>query len=352
MKNILKRVVLFIIVALVVAIIVNFNLLKYGIGQLSGQMKIIFNAVPNEYAIANKLFDDDEIQKLKLIGEIRQFSSDTLGLTTNNNYTKIYDQQNKPILWIVTACLPFDLESYEWHFPILGKVSYKGYFDKEKAILEKERIYRLGYDTRLSTVSAWSTLGFLSDPVLSNMLKRTEGKLTELIIHESTHATIYLESAVDYNENLATFIGEQGALDFLKMKYGEGSTEYISYNEQLEDEKLFGKYMIQSATKLDSLYDTFGDIMPVREKGDLKYSLIADIMTGIKYLPLNDSLKYDFDIYKGKLPNNTFFMSYTRYRSKQQDFKNDYMLNFESDLKLFITDKVDKEELEYSSGDE
>ena len=84
-----------------------------------------------------------------------------------------------------------------------------------KAELESE-----GYEVRIRPVGAWSTLGFFNDPILSNMLERSPGALAELIIHEMTHATLYVKDGVDFNENLATFVGEQGALEFLEAQYG------------------------------------------------------------------------------------------------------------------------------------
>ncbi len=43
------------------------------------------------------------------------------------------------------------------------------------------------------------------------MLNRSEGDLANLIIHEMSHATIFVKDSVDFNENLATFIGDRGA---------------------------------------------------------------------------------------------------------------------------------------------
>jgi predicted aminopeptidase len=54
------------------------------------------------------------------------------------------------------------------------------------------------------------------------MLERGEGDLANLIIHEMVHATIFVKDSIDFNENLATFIGDRGAEQFLIATHGKG----------------------------------------------------------------------------------------------------------------------------------
>ena len=218
MKRITKRVIQFIAAILILAALWNFRLIAYGVGQLTGQLKIIRGSVPVEEVLQNPGTDSDYRKKLELIAEIRKFATDSLGLTDTDNYTTFYDQQHKPLMWVVTGCKPYALEAKKWHFPIIGEVSYKGFFEEDLAKAEAEKIRNEGYIADIYSPSAWSTLGYFKDPILSGMLKRSPGRLAELIIHESTHATCYIESSVDFNENFATFTGEPGAAIFLKSK--------------------------------------------------------------------------------------------------------------------------------------
>jgi len=345
MKKIIRPILLSFIIVAIYLIASNFTLIRYGIQQLKGQLTIVSGAIDIDKAIETGHYSIKEIQKLKLIQDIRQFAIDSLGLSDNQNYKKVYNQNSKPLLWIVTACLPFELKPYQWTFPYIGDVSYKGFFIKKLAVLEEQKIYSKGYDTDISTVSAWSTLGFLHDPILSNMLKRSEGHLAELIIHELTHATIYIASDVDYNENLATFIGEEGAKQFILGRYGKKSMEYLSYLKSLEDEKKLGTYMVNSSQQLDSLYNSFTNEISVSEKSLIKYEFIGDIMRNIKHLQLNFPKRYTFDPNKNELPNNTFFMSYLRYRSDQTQLKNEFEYKSESK----ISDFIELQKLEHSS---
>lgn len=75
-------------------------------------------------------------------------------------------------------------------------------------------LHEKGYDTYIRPVSAYSTLGWFDDPLLSTMLDADTPTLIETIIHETLHSTIWIKSNVQFNEALATFVGLQGAIDF------------------------------------------------------------------------------------------------------------------------------------------
>lgn len=337
MKKVFLKTLKWACIAGLALLLFNIKMIIYGFEQLTGQMNIIRNSIPVEHALMDESLSDSLKQKLRLIEEIRSFAFDTLGLKRNNNYTTFYNQHGKPVLWNVTGSEPFRLKAFQWWFPLLGYVSYKGFFKKEKA--EKERLYlrSLGYDADLSPVSGWSTLGWFSDPVLSNMLRRREGSLAELIIHELTHGTIYLKSSVDLNENLATFVGEQGAVLFLQSKYGESSPELTHYLNYKSDEEIYGKHILEGAMKLDSLYawPAFQSLS-LSEKLRLKYDLISGVLLAIHELPLHRKKVYLHDFLNEPLPDNTYFMSYLRYRKKQDMFSEKLKNDYRGSLREFI----------------
>lgn len=320
---------------LIVLTITNIKLIGYGISQLQGQLKIIYGTISVSEALQSKELSKQQKQRILLIEEIKKFTVDSLGLNPTDNYNTFYNQHNKPVLFVITACKPFELKSYFWTFPLIGEVSYKGFFEKEKAKPELDKLKKAGYDVDLSPVSAWSTLGYFNDPILSNFLKRDEGKLAEIIIHELTHFTIYNKSSVEYNENLATFIGEQGAIQFLTSKYGAKSMQLKNYLNYKADEELYSNHMIEGANRLDSLYKSFAGSDDINLKKKLKVQLITDIMKSLNTLPFNDKNRYYFDSIKTPLPNNTDFMINTTYRS-MQDYFTGKMKVMKVDLKRFV----------------
>lgn len=321
----------------------NYKLVGYGIDQLRGQLHILFNAKPADELLSDKNFPDSLKRKLVLVNDIRRFAIDSLGLKNSKNYTTVYDQKGKPALWVLTACEPYAMKAYEWNFPFLGAVSYKGFFEKEKGLPELEALKQLGYDTDYSPTGGWSTLGWFKDPILSNMLRRSEGQLAELIIHELTHATLYLPGSVDYNENFATFTGEQGALQFLAYRFGTDSKELKSYADLQYDEEVFGKYMVEACQELDLFYKNLDSGLTLVEKNKEKYKKINSIILNINSLNLIHPERFRLIDKEGKLPNNCVFMAYKRYRKQQSEFRKELQM-YHGNLKNWLLNLQQKNE--------
>ncbi|ANQ50519.1 aminopeptidase [Flammeovirga sp. MY04] len=306
----------------------------YGIRQGKGQLQIIFDAKPLSSYLEDPEISEKQKAKIHLIQEIRQFTIDSLGLDYTESYTKMYDQKGEPILWNVTACKPFELTPKRWSFPIAGSFPYKGYFIKDLATTERDELRKESWDAEVREVSAWSTLGVLNDPILSSMLERSTGSLAQLVIHELTHGTLYVKGSITYNENLADFVGDEGAKRFLIYKYGKYSEEYIKFMARSGDRKTFSEYILKSTNSLDSLYQTFTDQMSVEEKQQLKDQKIKEITEGLQHLSFSN---YNYCTYFDDFtPNNTFFMSYKRYRSKQNEFKQEFEEDFHGDFHAYM----------------
>src|ERR1041385_6588199 len=173
-----------IFIPLVIFCALNIPLVNYGLRMAQGQLSIVWNARPVKDVLADATIPDSVKTKLKLIEEIRQFAFEEIGLKQNENYTTFYDQHGQRIIYVVTACKPYALEPHLWHFPFLGDVPYKGFFNADKAKEEATKLRAENFDTDIGGASGWSTLGFFKDPVLSQMLNYKEGDLAELIIHE------------------------------------------------------------------------------------------------------------------------------------------------------------------------
>jgi predicted aminopeptidase len=312
----------------------NWSLVTYGWGQLKGQMHIIRNVRPLEEVLLDKDFPDSLKAKIRFIDVIAKYASDSLGLKRSENYTTLYDQKNKPILWVITASDRYKLNAYQWKFPVLGSVSYKGFFDYKKGAYEDSLLQLQGYDTDYGEVSAWSTLGWFKDPILSNMLKRSDGQLAELIIHEMTHATVYLKSNVDLNENLASMIGEEGAIRFLNSHFGKDSPQVKDYIYRKEDYDLFAKQMLLAHDKLDSLYKTF-DNLPDEKKASLKSELISEIVLSLDTVSFHNKNRYA-SLFKERKPNNAYFMNFVRYDSQKEEMRKELNEKFSGDIEGYL----------------
>ncbi len=333
--KIFKGALLALLAIIISLIVVCWELVSYGFRQGKGQINIIWNARPVEEVLSDPSFPDSLKSKLKLINQVRKYAIDSLGLTDTENYKTLYDQHGEEIMWVVTACEPFRFKPKEWKFPILGAVPYKGFFSKEKASALRNELEEEGWDTSIRNPGGWSTLGWFTDPILSKMLERTEGDLANLIIHEMVHATIFVKDSVDFNENLATFIGDRGAEKFLLSTYGPLSKEYTRYIQEDIDFTRYNDHMLQGSKVLDSIYHAMKEDDPIEQKKKIKKELIQKIVDSLDTLTLLLHQKPS-QRFTEQLPNNTYFMNMKRYQSKQNIFWDELNNNFNGNLKAYI----------------
>jgi predicted aminopeptidase len=335
-----KRIITIFLILLLLSPVIYIDLLIYGVRQGIGQLRVINNSIPISSYLEKPGISDSIRTKLLLIGEIKTFAVEKLGVKSGENYTTYFDQKGKPILWNVSGAEPFELVAYEWSFPFLGSFSYKGYFNYELALKEEAHLKSKGLDTRVREVAGWSTLGWFNDPVLSGMLSRTEGDLAEVIIHELVHGTLYVKDSVDFNENLATFFGRKGAELFLIDKYGGSSNLLRTYLQNESDSEKYIEHMINGIYKLDSLYSSFRPESDFKEKNNKKNLLISEIINSLDTISFNDPAR--FRNYFEKLPNNSYFMAILRYRSKLGLFEEELSKNFNGNLKNYLNDLKNK----------
>lgn len=335
-----KKIFFGFLVALAVLIVWNWSLVNYGVRQGLGQLDIVWNARPVDEFLNDPTFPDSLKVKLRLIDEIRKYAIDSLALKDTKNYKTLYDQKNQEVMWVVQACEPFALQPKQWQFPIVGTVPYKGFFDKEKALNLRKELEADGYDVSVRNPGGWSTLGWFTDPILSGMLDRSEGDLASLIIHEMVHATVFVKDDVDFNENLADFIGDTAAYYFLKYKFGEESKQYMDYLHSDQDYRKFTRHVLRGTQSLDSLYQTLNPEDSFEAKKAKKMAMIERIVTSMDTLHLYNPRSSTR--MKKHLPNNTFFMSYRLYKAKQDVFGVELDEKFGGDMRAYIKHLTNK----------
>ncbi|MEM6524236.1 MAG: aminopeptidase [Bacteroidota bacterium] len=328
----IKKILILLAIVLVGVLFYYRDLVHYGIIQGRGQLSIVWNAEPVEDFLKDPDTPDSVKQKLLFIAEVRKFAVEELGLNDTDNYTTMFDQKGKPILWVVTGCEPFAFKPKLWGFPVVGEMPYKGFFIEEMAYDEMAEVEEDGYDVGLRTVGGWSTLGWFKDPILSNMLGRSYGDLANLIIHELVHATVFVKDSVEFNENLASFIGDRGAELFLQKYYTD--TYLVDYEKELRDEQIYISHILRGADELNSLYQSFTPDTGVPKKLALKEEIIEKVVGSMDTLSLS-SLSFISKI-KSRDLNNTYFMSFLRYRSKQTSLDDLFINEFDKDLNAFI----------------
>lgn len=330
MKSIFRKILLLIITIIMIFVVMKWDLIQYGWQQAKGQFSIMYHAKPLNFYLESPTYPDSLKQKIKLVEEVKNFAQSELGFVSEDQYQKIFDQQGKELMWVVTAAYPYQLESYEWKFPILGKVAYKGFFVEKEALKLEQELRTQGFDVRLRTASAWSTLGWLNDPLLSNVLNYNTGRLAELIFHELTHDEIFIKDSVDFNENLASFFGQEFTKMFFKKQNGEFKSEYESYLNQLEDRHRLNQFIRDYLPKFDSLYKRI-EGLSTTEKENRKYNFIEGFKRELRKINFKN-LKY-MEFLNGEIEvNNAFLLSYKRYSGHQQLLEQELESQFQGDI--------------------
>ena len=146
---------------------------------------------------------------------------------------------------------------------------YLGFFDRESADAEREKLLKKDLDVSVGVADAYSTLGWFEDPVTLNLLEGSTLDLVDTILHEMTHTTLYVKGQGEFNEGLAMLVGKVGAILFLENAYGPLDPLTVEAKKSLEDERIFSSFLTSLLEQLESVYDspiTYQEKLTEREK--------------------------------------------------------------------------------------
>jgi predicted aminopeptidase len=200
----------------------------------------------------------NDAEFIRLVTDIRTFAYDELGLSSSRNYTSYVELDRDYLAAVVSASAKTSFKRHEWNFPIVGRMPYKGFFNIEDARKERDKLERRGLDVWIRGVDAFSTLGWFKDPLYSYMRNYSPARLAELLIHELVHATVFIKGHVQFNEELAEFIGREGARLFMETRYGIESEEYQKMLMSAADNQNYVAFIQELIAQLETLYSTNG----------------------------------------------------------------------------------------------
>ena len=283
------------------------------------QSSITFHSVPVEEILENQGVNPNAKEKIRFIQDVKRYGEEKLGLTKTKSYSKYFEVKDA-VLHVITASERDCLRLYRWDFPIVGKVTYKSFFTKEDVLKEKRFLETKGYDTFIQRAGAYSTLGWLKDPIFSSMLRWDEATLANLILHEMTHSTIYFKGQTDLNEQIATFVGNRGAVEFLTERYGNGSKEMVEAVRCQEDDVAFSRWIDQACQQLSNFYsEKISRDEKLRGREELFHRLKEDFeqtMASFKTESYRNLAKIDF--------NNAVLLAYRRYLHRLEKLQSVY----------------------------
>lgn len=185
------------------------NLAYYG-QAVGGHLEVMNATRPIDDVLADATTPAETRHRLSRVKEIRDFASRELGLPDNGSYRSFADLGRPYVVWNVFATREFSLAPEHWCMLVVGCVSYRGFYDSRKAEALADELKGQGLDTYVGGVSAYSTLGYFSDPVLNTFLRQGETEVARLIFHELTHQLVFVEGDTVFNESLASAVENEG----------------------------------------------------------------------------------------------------------------------------------------------
>lgn len=227
--------------------------IKAGIAEA----RILHARRPIAEVIADSSTDTATRDKLSLVLEARRFAADHLGMKPGGSYTTYVHLQHDTLALVLSAAYKDRLVNKTWWFPIIGHVPYKGFFNESDALEAQKNLESDGLDTYLRPTSAFSTLGWFNDPILSTVLNTSDGvEVVTTVLHELAHGYLFVPGHVGFNESYATFIGHVGAEQFFCNRKGGGPDTVWCHRAEARwrDFQRFSVFVDGLVAQLDSVY--------------------------------------------------------------------------------------------------
>jgi predicted aminopeptidase len=245
-----------------------------------GQDDIAWRARSIEEVIADPGTSERTRQLLSLVSDVKLFGEQH-GLAPTSNYREYVELPRSSVVYVVSAAPPLELKSKTWWFPIVGSVPYLGFFNQHEAKGLGRDLVEQGWDVDLRGASAYSTLGWFDDPILSTMISPRDsvvGGLVNVVLHESVHATHYVGGQTYFDESLANFIADELTKPYLVDRLQLDRWQLLAYQESKLRGRRRAKRMHETYKTLEALYGSeLSDEAKLRQKHVITEGLRAEI---------------------------------------------------------------------------
>lgn len=216
------------------------------------EAEILRRAQPIAKLVADPSTPSATRQKLALVLAARAFAADSVKLAAKESFTTFSHLDRDTLVVVLSAAYRDRLRFRTWWFPIVGSVPYKGYFDVRDAKRAAAALSRDGFDAYLRPASAFSTLGYLNDPLLSTTLEEDSVSLVNTVIHELTHNTFYASGQAVFNESFANFVGAHGS-EWYYSVHGDSASVRLAQEDWVR-QKTLGRFWSAVYNSVDSAF--------------------------------------------------------------------------------------------------
>jgi len=213
----------------------------------TGQLGLMLDRQPVERILGNPDTDPELVRKLQLIAQAREFAGQSLGLSSDGSYTSYVNVERRHL------------------------VTYRGYFSESAAQDYAQTLAARGFDVYVGGVDAYSTLGWLNDPIPSTIMRRPDHRLAGLIFHELAHQLIYVPDDTTFNESFASFVEQEGLRRWLAGT--ENAEMFARFLSGQQTQIQFTQFVTGYRDRLAALYNRKDT--PVAEKLALQEEMRA-----------------------------------------------------------------------------
>lgn len=221
---------------------------------MTGHLALLRATRPVADVLADPLTSSPLRRRLQQTQALRAFASAELALPDNDSYRHYADLGRPYAVQNVLAAPALSLEPRRWCYWAVGCLSYRGYFDPEAAHELAAQLRVAGDDVYVAAIPAYSTLGWLDDPLLNTFIQWPVGRLAELLFHELAHQRLYIADDTAFNEAFATAVGRLGAERWLKRH--ATISEQAEYQAECQRRDDFLRLTGAARARLQALYES------------------------------------------------------------------------------------------------
>jgi predicted aminopeptidase len=258
---------------------------------IGGQLELLRKREPIDDVIADPSADPALKSTLTRVAAMRRFAVDELQLPSNDSYTTYVALDRPYVVWNVVATEEFSVEPQRWCFPIAGCVAYRGYFHKAAADRFASKLATDGYDTHSGGSTAYSTLGYFADSVLSTMVNGGEPYVASLLFHELAHQKLYVKDDSAFSEAFAMIIEELGTERWLA-QHGM-SADLERYRLRRERRAQFGELIAAQQARLRDIYSSGAPPLELRLDKERAFETLRGEYYTLKAGPWQGNTEYD-----------------------------------------------------------
>jgi predicted aminopeptidase len=235
---------------------------RYYWQSVSGHLQLMQAAKPIEQWLSDPQTPEPLRQRLELTRRLRAFAVAELALPDNASYHRYADLRREAVVWNVVAAPGLSLTLKTWCFPVLGCVSYRGYFDEAQARQEASALQAQGLEVSVYGVPAYSTLGWMNwaggDPLLNTFIHYPEGELARLLFHELAHQVLYARDDTVFNESFATAVERLGGTMWLQREASDAAR--AQYADLDARRRAFRALTLSTRNRLQQVYAQAGKV--------------------------------------------------------------------------------------------